>query len=320
MNLLPVRKRNANEIKRDNFNKAFPLLIKGLAKNWPALEKWSFDYFAETYPNVKIPMHDDRINAGKPLPFSLREPLPIKTVIQIIKDIAAGNISSEKRHLYAASWTYQTACPKLNDDINSPDYIADNFIPLMPKMFHFAHRSLFLSHQLNISRLHYDPLCMAIFFTVVKGKKTVRLISPLFKDKLEENVDLFDESILNPLLAKDIPIYEATVETGDTLFIPPSWFHAVRSDTPAIALSESYVGKEEFLFFEDELVRQMAGALKFFSTQKRKILQDTSFEKIREHYDYLLQCTDFINSQEIYTDFLEKDSQDRRQLLDSIKG
>lgn len=320
MNLHPVRKRNTNELKRGNFNKSSPLLIKDLAKNWPAIEKWSFDYFADNYPDVKIPMHDDRVYSGKPQPFSLREPLPIKSIIEIIKDVAAGNISSEKRHLYAASWIYQSACPQLNDDINTPDYIADNFIPFMPKMFHFAHRSLFLSHQLNVTRLHHDPLCMAVFFTVVQGKKTVRLISPLFKDKVEENVDLFDEAILNSLLAKEIPIYEATVETGDTLFIPPRWFHAVRSDTPAIALSEPYVGREEFLFFEDELVQQMAEALQFFSTQKRKILQDTSFEKIREHYDYLLQCTDFINSQEIYTEFLEKDSQDRKQLLDSIKG
>ncbi|MDA8595706.1 cupin-like domain-containing protein [Flavobacteriaceae bacterium] len=35
-----------------------PIILKDLSKNWPARDKWTFDFFKKEYGEMEVPMYD----------------------------------------------------------------------------------------------------------------------------------------------------------------------------------------------------------------------------------------------------------------------
>ncbi|MEE9160948.1 MAG: hypothetical protein V3V73_04075, partial [Gammaproteobacteria bacterium] len=69
LELAPVEK--VSLIEKKDFSDSYfkplrPLVIKDLAKSWPALEKWTPDFFREQHGNKQVKVYDDSfVAAGK---------------------------------------------------------------------------------------------------------------------------------------------------------------------------------------------------------------------------------------------------------------
>lgn len=99
----------------------------------------------------------------------------------------------------------------------------------------------------TVSPTHCDPTHNLL--TQVVGKKYVRLWAPsceaalyLSNDVKERNVSRVDPKEIKKLkesFAKfiDAPFFDAVLEPGDALYIPPKWFHYVQSLTSSFSVS-----------------------------------------------------------------------------------
>ena len=45
--------------KKEYYNPGVPVVIKNLAKEWPAYSKWSWDYFKQLVGDKKVPLYNN---------------------------------------------------------------------------------------------------------------------------------------------------------------------------------------------------------------------------------------------------------------------
>lgn len=193
-----------------------PVIFKDLASKWKAVRKWNFDFFRKNYGHWEIPMYDSSYhNPGK----SYMKPVFYKRFSDYLDVIEKGSTS-----LRFHNFQVMKRAPELASDYKTPQ-IMDGFLK-------FA--LLFFGGKGAALNLHYDIDCSHVFLTHFQTRKKVYLFSPGQGDKLYQlpftnhaHVD-----VLNPDLEK-YPAFkaargmEATLEHGETLFIPKLWWHYV---------------------------------------------------------------------------------------------
>lgn len=195
-----------------------PCLIKGAVKNWPASKKWrDKEYWFATCENVprqvvthmnyyswdrkkdseKMPFHDaiERLFEGRDHIFSIPSQVVNETNLYrgVIKDLPGFSFLVNKR-------------PPLWDD---------------PRGLFIYRRAATAWHVHN---------CDETLMCQIKGTKKVALLPPTMPGAKDITSFLETESYLEgKTLDKslDLKVRIVTVEEGDSLYIPPHWFHCV---------------------------------------------------------------------------------------------
>ncbi|HRN79771.1 MAG TPA: cupin-like domain-containing protein [Ferruginibacter sp.] len=220
-----------------------PVVMKGLSKQWPALNKWTWDYFINVvgdkqvgvYNNVKsdsytpINTADDYMLFGDYLKKARSGPLDLRIFLFNI---------------------FQHA-PQLTADFTWPDKYMSGFVKKYPM--------LFVGGQGSITHMHFDIDMSHILHTQFTGRKRVLLFPFTEQHKLYrkpwEVLSLanfanysqsFDyENFPAVKLAKG---YEVILEHGDTLFMPAGYWHHMEYLDAGYAMSlramqSSLIGK-----------------------------------------------------------------------------
>jgi len=208
------------DFKKNYYNTMKPLVITGMAKQWPGYNKWNWDYFIDivgdkevgVYNNIKsdaytpINTADDYMKFGDYLKQVKQGPLGLRIFLFNI---------------------FQHA-PQLVKDFTWPDAYAKGFVKKYPM--------LFVGGQGSITHIHFDIDMSHIFHTQFMGKKRVLLFPFEEQHKLYRKpwevlsvadftnyYEKFDyENFPATKLAKG---YEVILEHGDTLFMPAGYWH-----------------------------------------------------------------------------------------------
>uniref|UniRef100_A0A8R1HPH8 JmjC domain-containing protein n=1 Tax=Caenorhabditis japonica TaxID=281687 RepID=A0A8R1HPH8_CAEJA len=222
-----------NDTDEDSFEKlcaavhsAEPLLVRGLATNMPAFEKWSFPYLLEELHSRTFPVeigtkYSDEEWSQKMMTF---------------KDFLE---NAENQRLYLAQHRLFDQVPHLKRDVIIPDIcFSESINPDVVDM------NMWIGPEGTVSPLHTDP--RKNMFVQMHGTKVFRMVAP----EDSEAVYPFDGMLSNtsqvdvehPDLTAhpdfaEIRVFDATVNAGDALFIPKTWWHYVRSVTPSISVS-----------------------------------------------------------------------------------
>jgi hypothetical protein len=190
-------------------------VIKDLASLWPALKKWTPEYFAREYGSLQVKVYDSSFGrAGTSYMSSLRK-IPFREYLDLMLT------SSTDLRLFAFNIFWQA--PELKRDMLWPD-ITKGF----SKKFIF----MFFGCKGSVTQLHYDPDLPHLLHTVLYGKKRVVLFPH------EESKNLYKHpfntrsyvDVDNPDLGKFPRLkyatgYQATLQPGETLFIPSGYWH-----------------------------------------------------------------------------------------------
>ena len=215
----PVSK--VENISRQEFKEEFllpqrPVIFKDLSKDWAARDKWTFDFFKDTYGHWEVPMYDETYHrAGR----GYMKPIHYKRFAEYL-DI----IEKQPTNLRFHNFQVLKRAPELINDYETPT-ITDGF-------FKFA--LLFFGGKGSKLNLHYDIDCSHVFLTHFQTQKRVYLYSPdqgkylyhlpftnhAHVDVRNPNLDLYPAF----QYAKG---HEAVLEHGETLFIPKLWWHYV---------------------------------------------------------------------------------------------
>lgn len=208
-----------------------PLVIKNMARSWPAFEKWTMDYMKETVGDVEVPLYD----SSKADPAA-----PINSSATKMKFTDYIDLISEKpTDLRIFLFDPLKSAPKLLEDYISPKDLMGGFLDKFPNMF-FGGKG-------SETFLHFDIDLAHIFHTHFNGRKHILLFENKWKERLYKipfaTYSLEDYDIANPDFEKfpalnGVEGIECFLEHGDTLFMPTGWWHYMKYLDGSFSISQ----------------------------------------------------------------------------------
>lgn len=224
------------DFKAKYFNPKKPVVIKNLAKRWPAYNKWTWDYFKQVVGNQKVGIYNN-VKSDAYTPVNKADDYTTfgEYIDMIQKGPAAWRIFLFNIFSHA---------PQLTKDFTWPDHLMKGFVKRVPM--------LFTGGQGSITHMHFDIDLSHIVHTQFIGRKKVLLFPheeqhKLYRKPFEvlsladfSNYYIADKSKLD---TKKFPAtelangYEITLEHGDTLFMPGGYWHHMEYLDSGFAMS-----------------------------------------------------------------------------------
>ncbi len=213
-----------------------PLIIRDLAKAWPAYQKWNWDYFNQLVGQKKVGIYNN---------IQSNPQTPINTADDYVN---FGEYVNMVRNGPAAwrifLFNIFEHAPSLINDFSWPEELMNGFVKKYPM--------LFVGGAGSITHLHFDIDMSHILHTQFCGRKRVLLFpfSERFKlyRKPWEVLSMADFShYAEPAKSKldfeafpalhEVRGYEGILEHGDTLFMPAGYFHHMEYIDSGFAMS-----------------------------------------------------------------------------------
>ncbi|MFT4015625.1 MAG: cupin-like domain-containing protein [Agriterribacter sp.] len=226
----------APEVFKKNYYEAGkPLIIKNLAKEWPAYHKWNWDYFKAIVGDKKVGIYNNtKSDAYTPINKADDYTTFGEYVDMISKGPAGWRIFLFNIFDHA---------PRLTHDFEWPDELMKGFVKRFPM--------LFVGGASSITHMHFDIDMSHILHTQFVGKKRVLLFPYEEQHKLYrkpyEVLSLADFSHYyqqngTPDYSKFPALklargYEVILEHGDTLFMPAGYWHHMEYLDSGFAMS-----------------------------------------------------------------------------------
>ncbi len=218
-----------------------PVVITGAMNDWPAMTRWSLEYFAEHLGNEKVQaltMPDERELDGQTEVQRLQQVRGARMTMHEYLERLSG---PEVCPFYVAALPIRKHLPKLLDDIETPRYFGGSGS---------ASPRLWFGAGVN-GPLHYDKTHN--LHGIVAGEKRFLFADPGQSSKLYPNAVFSGMPHMSrtsfrrpehdrfPRLRKAEPV-EVPLEKGDLLFVPRGWWHEVATPTPTISIDFPWDG------------------------------------------------------------------------------
>jgi len=230
LKLSPIEK--VSLIDQKNFTDSYytplrPLVIKDLAKTWPASKKWTPDFFKEQYGNKQVKVYDESFVAAGKHYMSKLKTISLREYID--------TIMTSSQNLRMFLYNIKSEIPELVNDINFPTLVNG-----LSKNFVF----MFFGCKGSVTQLHFDIDMSHVLHTSILGKKTVYLF-PYEQGKnlhrypftCRSYVDIECPDFEQYPGLKDAQGYKVELEQGETLYIPSGYWHHFIYDEPGYAVS-----------------------------------------------------------------------------------
>lgn len=195
-----------------------PVVIRNMAKKWPAYQKWTMEYMKEVVGDVEVPLYDSsKADPSAPINASAAK-MKFGDYIDLIQ--------REPTDLRIFLFDPIKYAPKLLEDYISPKELMGGFLDKYPNMF-FGGKG-------SVTFLHFDIDMAHIFHTHFNGRKHILLFDYKWRERLYQipyaTYALEDYDIENPDFTKfpaldGVEGIECFLEHGDTLFMPTGWWH-----------------------------------------------------------------------------------------------
>ncbi len=237
------------ELFRKNYvDRSRPVVLTGVASRWPAVERWSPEFFRDTYGSHRIHVEQSRseVPSNEPLEY-LRNRYYREEELGKVIDLMLSGQHPPGAYYVTYSSIFETV-PTLHEQIE----------PLHRTLGIPAHYPESLKRRLSlkpgfwlgpggtVSAVHFDR--QENFNAQVTGRKKWTLFAPsdsrnLYYPSLELPTVLFSPIDVEQPDSRRFPRfdeaqpYETILEPGEVLFIPVGWWHHVRSLEMSISLN-----------------------------------------------------------------------------------
>lgn len=232
-----------------------PVILTDAAKEWPAMKKWTREFFKTKYGHLVKETSEGKIKMGDYMDMMV-------------------NSTDENPSPYPFNFDILYYFPELLDDIK-PRLVYGKMDrmshPLLPKaMLMRTH-----PHEMHIGGrggsfpLHFDAMFLHTQQTQILGDKEYFMFPPDQTEFLYPEEDNHKVSMLKnifkvdlekfPLFKKAKPIV-AMVYEGETLFFPTHWWHTTRIPNPSITYGRAHLNtynwsnflKDYFTYWKDK--------------------------------------------------------------------
>ena len=227
---------NPYHFRKNYYEPMKPLVIKDLAKSWPAYNKWNWDYFRTLVGDKKVGIYNNiKSDAYTPINTADEYTSFGNYIDMVSKGPAAWRIFLFNIFDHA---------PELTKDFDWPEDLMKGFVKKYPM--------LFVGGQTSITHMHFDIDLSHILHTQFCGKKRVLLFPFKEQHKLYrkpfEVLSMADfsnyyDAEKSKLNENDFPAtllaegYDLVLEHGDTLFMPAGYWHHMEYLDSGFAMS-----------------------------------------------------------------------------------
>ncbi|NNE28404.1 MAG: cupin-like domain-containing protein [Saprospiraceae bacterium] len=220
MDLKPIEKRTGltkEEFQEEYFKKDKPVIFTDFTKDWPATEKWTFDYFRKNHGHLMVPVFDNDFRKAGNKYLAPAKEMKFGDYLTLIEN--------EPTELRMFLFNIFKHVPELVNDIRTPD-VHDGFLMKFPMMF--------FGGQGSKVDLHYDLDCATVFLSQFLTRKKVVLFENDERPKLyhhpftvQSHVELDRVDFNKHPAFKKAKGYEGVIDHGETLFMPSLWWHYI---------------------------------------------------------------------------------------------
>jgi len=218
--------------KKNYYKEMKPLVIKGLAKQWPAYQKWNWDYFIEKVGDKEVGVYNN-IKSDSYTPINTAD--DYMKFGDYLRKVKAGPLD-----LRIFLFNIFQHAPDITTDFTWPDELMSGFVKKYPM--------LFVGGQGSITHMHFDIDMSHILHTQFAGKKRVLLFPHGEQHKLYrkpwEVLSLANYANYNEKFDYDqFPAvrlakgYEVILDHGDTLYMPAGYWHHMEYIESGFAMS-----------------------------------------------------------------------------------
>ncbi|KAF9423959.1 hypothetical protein BGZ94_008115 [Podila epigama] len=232
-----------------------PVIITDGAKHWPAMQRWSTDYFLKQWP--------DAVLRAESVDMKLTDYFKY----------AKG--TKDESPLYLFDKNFGERCQGILDDMEVPIYFREDFFGMMGGEKRPDYRWLIVGPARSGSTFHKDPNATSAWNAVITGSKKWIMFPPhilppgVFTNDDESEVtspvslmEWFSNFYASTQIPEDPaerPL-EGICREGEIMFVPRGWWHAVVNLDDCIAVTQNYVGSQnlretmEFLYLKRDQV------------------------------------------------------------------
>lgn len=236
---------NKEEFLKKYWSVSKPVVLAGVAKDWPATNKWTIEHFRDVYGNQEIQIQTNR---DKDTRYEINSVSHrTKSTMKDFADKILSVDSSNDFYMTANNHAVMGMKAILEDIGSLPDFINR---PQANGKWH-----LWIGPKGTLTPMHHDE--NALIHVQVMGRKKWQLISPFNTPDVYNNHHVFSEvDVFNidydrfPKM-KNVKIIEVTVNPGDALFLPLGWWHTVESLDRCISMSITDTAYENNWYYEN---------------------------------------------------------------------
>jgi histone arginine demethylase JMJD6 len=236
-------------------NPKLPVILTDATRDWPALGKFTFEFFQKHLGEREVTIRDKVYKLGEFIDLLLHStpenPAPYPCKLNLRDGFA--DLAADVSPRY---------------DLANPDRVAS---PLVMQRFldGLSDFEIFLGGPGGeFPYLHYDYLGLFAYINMIQGEKEFTIYTPDQEPYLYVNPRTHWTSMVEnhhrpdleryPLMAKTRPI-KAVLRAGETLFIPSGWWHTAKSLTPSISVAFDQLCASNWAFFRRDCCRQRDG-------------------------------------------------------------
>lgn len=225
-----------------------PVVLTGLSKDWPAFQKWNWDYFKSVVGHQVVGLYNNERAGAKTLVNGADEYIAFGDYLDMIRQ---GPVQ-----LRIFLFNIFQHAPQLVEDFTWPDHLVSGLLKKYPM--------LFVGGAGSVAHMHYDIDLSHIFHTQFIGRKRVLLLEnnqspyiyrmPFTVESAASFVNWHEKLDTEhfPALEKARG-YTTILEHGDTLFMPGGYWHHMEYMDGGFAMSlraldETLAGKLNGLY------------------------------------------------------------------------
>src|SRR5947209_214798 len=218
-----------------------PVVLEGLADDWPARRLWTFDFFKQHYGRVDVTIYAGE-RKTKPRPMQLGAYLDYM------------EHTEDESPDYLTRWCFSSAFPELAAQYRRPPHFPC-WTDLVPHEVRPSWKWLYMGPRGTGSVMHRDFMGTAAWNVLFAGEKTWRFYPPHQKSHVYAGeVDAFRPDYVQFPLFAEAEGLVCVQRPGDIIYTPSKWWHQVRNESCTLALTENIISEHngQHLCAEDE--------------------------------------------------------------------
>ncbi len=215
------------KLSRQEFEKNYrktkrPVLLEGLAEDWPAVKKWSFEHLVESCGLAQVTVNSYNSKKAREVTFA-----------EFVQTLKKNEKLPSSSPVYLQEWYYQTACPWLSEDIPDLDIAQYDFRRNLYGEAISTNHQLWIGQQGGITRIHQDSYMVDVMHVQIVGEKRWYVMGPNAELHYNEHGHLDLQTLCdNP----ETQLMQCVLKPGDVLYLPALWFHRIELLSNSIGL------------------------------------------------------------------------------------
>ncbi|XP_073140432.1 lysine-specific demethylase JMJ21 isoform X2 [Henckelia pumila] len=243
-----ARKKN---VSLEEFHEAYdgqkPVLINGLADNWPARKSWTSELLLLRHPDTK---------------FKISQRSSKKITMKFKDYISYMNVQHDEDPLYIFDEKFGETAPDLLKDYSVPQLFQEDYFDVLDGEQRPPYRWFIIGPERSGASWHVDPSLTSAWNTLLCGRKRWALYPPgrvplgvtVHVNDEDGDVNIETPSSLQwwleyyPLLSEHDKPIECTQLPGETIYVPSGWWHCILNLETTIAVTQNFVNSKNFEF------------------------------------------------------------------------